>query len=143
MAKAIKFKSWSDTAVSTVNFKMTTKYTDLGAPDAKKSIIGIICNFNKGSVNTTNSHAFFALRFMYRTSLDESFKQLLVMNNSYQNNNANQSIEIVKNLPIPLKDVYNIQIKLEGLNIKNDFSVNDIGIIFRKYRDTNVVSLNE
>ena len=65
------------------------------------------------------------------------------MNNSYQNNNANQSIEVVKNLPIPLKDVYNIQIKLEGLNIKNDFSVNDIGIIFRKYRDTNVVSLNE
>ena len=144
MARAIKFKSWSDTAVSTNNFKMTTKYTDLGAADAKKSILGIICNINKGSTNTANSHAFFALRFKYRTSLDSSFRTFLVINNSYQSaTNKSNSIEIVRDLKIPIRNIYNFQLKIEGINIKNDFSINDVGIIFRKYRSTKIASLNE
>ena len=143
MAKAIKFKSWNDTSTSTSHFKMTTKYTDLGVPDSGKSILGIICNINKGSVNSASSHAFFALRFNYRTTLDENFKPLFIINNSYQNNNPNQSLEIVKNLSIPIKNVINFQLKIEGINIKNDFRLNDIGVIFRRYRDTTVARFDE
>jgi len=143
MAKEIKFKTWNDIATSTSNFKMTTKYTDLGAADAKKSILGIIINLNKGSTNTNTSNAFFSLRFKYRTNLDENFGTLITINNSYQNTNQTQNVEIVKYLPKPLKNIYNFQLKIEGIAIKNDFSINDVGIIFRKYRDTRIASLNE
>ena len=143
MAKAIKFKTWSDIAVSTSNFKMTTKYTDLGAPDAKKSILGIICNINKGSINTTTSHAFFALRFSYRKSANDNFSTFFTLNNSYQNTSTSSNIEVIHYLNPIIKNIYNFQFKVEGINIKNDFSINDIGIIFRKYKDTNIANLNE
>ena len=143
MAKAIKFKTWSDIAVETSFFKMTTKYTDLGAPDAKKSILGIICNINKGSINTANAHAFFALRFSYRTDTDKNFATFFVLNNSYQNTSTSSNIEVINYLNSPLKNIYNFQLRVRGINIKNDFSIEDLGIIFRKYRDTSVVTLDE
>ena len=44
MAVRLNFKSWDNTPSYSKNFQIVSKYTDLGVPDSKKSILGVIFN---------------------------------------------------------------------------------------------------
>ena len=43
----------------------------------------------------------------------------------------------------PIKNIQHIQLRIKGIGIRNDFGINDIGLIFRTYRDSNTVNFDE
>ena len=144
MAQQLVFKTWSDSNTYTKNFKMTSKYTDLGSPDGKSSIIGVICNIIIEDESTSTSSSSYNLLVKYRTSLNDSFKLLTTFNNINGTNHANKgSIEFIKYLEAPLQNISHIQLQIHGNGIRNNFGINDIGLIFRNYRSTNVANFNE
>ena len=68
---------------------------------------------------------------------------LATFNNVYYSGVENKgNIEIIKLFPEPVKNIHNIQLEIKGL-LRNDIGINDFGLIFRTYRDSNVVSLDE
>ena len=144
MPQPLNFKTWTDAPTFTSNFKMTSKYTDLGAPDSNKSILGVICNLSVGTESTTTSHSNFILQVLYRTSLNDKFNFLTDFSNSYiaGKNNKGQ-IEEIRMFDKPIKNVLHIQLQLKAIVMRNDFGINDIGLIFRTYRDSNTVNFNE
>jgi hypothetical protein len=144
MAEQIIFKTWSDNNVFTNRFKMTSKYTDLGSPDGKSSIIGVICNIIVEDESTVTSPSSFNLLINYRTSLNTSFKLLTSFNNVTASNHSNKgAIEFIKYLSSPLKNISHIQFQIQGYGIRNNFGINDIGLIFRNYRSSNIANFNE
>lgn len=144
MAEYLNLKTWDSSSSYSNNFKMTSKYTDLGNPDNNKSILGIILNLSIGTESTPSSHSSYRIFIKYRTSVNDSFKNLITFNNSYSQSYVNKgTIKTIKYLRTPLKNISNIQLQIKGQNIRNDFGVNDFGLIFRTYRDSTVVSLDE
>ncbi len=144
MATQLIFKTWSDNNVYTKNFKMTSKYTDLGSPDGKSSILGVICNIAIDDESTSTKASSFHLDIKYRTSLNKSFSLLTTFNNITASNHLNKgSLEFIKYLDKPLKDISNIQLQIKGNGIRNNFGINDIGLIFRNYRSSNIANFNE
>tara|TARA_R110000824_G_scaffold240151_6_gene428803 strand:- start:773 stop:1207 length:435 start_codon:yes stop_codon:yes gene_type:complete len=140
----LNFKTWDTTSSWSSNFKMTSKYTDLGSPDTKKSILGVVCNISIGTESSASSHSTFNFVIKYRTSVNSSFKNLMLFNNVWHSSKTNKnSIEIVKLLNRPIKDIINLQLQIKGFGIRNDFGINDFGLIFREYRSSNIVSLDE
>ena len=80
----LNFKTWDTTSSWSSNFKMTSKYTDLGSPDTKKSILGVVCNISIGTESSASSHSTFNFVIKYRTSVNSSFKNLMLFNNVLQ-----------------------------------------------------------
>ena len=143
MAEILTFKVWDDNNVFTNTFKMTTKYTDLGSSDGGKSIIGIMLNLSLEKESTSLRPATYEINIMYRTSLNDKFKFLTSFSNYYGTGHNNLgSIEITKNFK-PVKNIKNIQLQIKSVGIRNNFGINDIGLIFRTYRSINKVNLNE
>ena len=144
MAEQIIFKTWNDSNVFTNNFKMTSKYTDLGSADGKSSVIGVICNVILDDESTSASASSYYLSIKYRTSLNDSFKLLTRFNNIYGTGHTNKgSLEFIKYLTVPIKNISHIQLQIQGYGIRNNFGINDIGLIFRNYRSTNIANFNE
>tara|TARA_R100000808_G_C2150315_1_gene159036 strand:+ start:2394 stop:2831 length:438 start_codon:yes stop_codon:yes gene_type:complete len=144
MPQPLNFRTWTDEPTFTSNFKMTSKYTDLGSPDAAKSIIGVVCNLSVGTESTTTSHSNFILQVLYRTSLKDKFEFLTSFSNSYIDSKANKGhIEEVRILDLPLSNIMHIQLQLKATVMRNDFGINDIGLIFRTYRDSTIVSFDD
>jgi len=144
MAEIVNFKVWDDNNVFTNSFKMTTKYTDLGAADGGKSIIGVMLNISLEKESTSLRPATYELNILYRTSLNDKFKYLTSFSNYYASGHINLgAIEITKNLKPPIKNIRNIQLQIKSVGIRNNFGINDIGLIFRTYRSINKVNLNE
>lgn len=140
----LNFKTWDTTSTWSSNFKMTSKYTDLGHPDSKKSILGVICNVSVGTESTASSHSTYAFVVKYRTSINSNFKNLALFNNVWHSSKTNKgNVEIIKMLPTPIKDIINLQLQIKGFGIRNDFGINDFGLIFREYRSSSVVTLDE
>lgn len=144
MAEQIILKKWDDSNVFTKNFKLVSKYTDLGSPDGKSSILGVICNVIVENESTSTSASTFNLVIKYRTSLNDSFKLLTTFNNINATNHTNVgAIEFIKYLTTPLQNISHIQLQIHGSGIRNDFGINDIGLIFRNYRSSNIAKFNE
>ena len=95
---------------------------------------------------TASSHSAYNLTIKYRTGPANNFKFLTYFNNVVVPGNAaytnKKTIEIIKYLPIPIKNIQNVQLQIIGL-LRNDIEINDLGLIFRKYRDSNTVRLDE
>ena len=140
----LKFKTWSDEPWITSNFKMTSKYTDLGTPDTKKSILGIILNLSILSSTSSDNHTIFNFNIYHRTSTTSGWKPLTSFNNTYTSDIDNSSsMELVYMLTNPISGLVNFQLQIRGTYIKNDVGINDMGIIFRKHRDSSTVNFDE
>ena len=123
---------------------MISKYTDLGSADGKKTLLGVICNVSVGTESTTSSHSTYAFSISYRKGINSPFRFLALFNNIYKSSLTNKgNIEIVRMLPEPIKDILNIQLQIKGYGIRNDFGINDLGLIFRTYRDSSTVNFDE
>ena len=123
---------------------MTGKYTDLGSPDGKKSILGVILNISVENESTTSAPSTFAFTINYRTSLNSNFRKLVNFTNYTASSHSNKgAIEHVSYLPKPITNISNIQLQIKGLSLRGDIGINDIGLIFRDYRTSSVVNLNE
>ena len=143
MAQKLLYKTWDDKSNYSSKFKMTSKYTDLGSPDGKKSILGVICSISIGIESTATSHSTFAFVVRYRTSLNDNFKFLAMFNNIYvPGANNSGSLEKIKMIN-PIMDIRHIQLQIIGNGICSEFGINDLGLIFRTYRDSTTVNFDE
>ena len=145
MAEDLNIKTWNNSSSFTSNFKMTSKYTDLGKPDSKKSILGVMLNLSVKEESTTASHNTYNVVVKYRTSVTGDYNILGIFRNIYSPTNSNKgNQEIIEILPVPIKNILNIQLQIRGHSIRGDFGINDFGLIFREYRTgSNIVTLDE
>ena len=144
MANLINLKTWDTNSSYSNNFLMTSKYTDLGNPDSKKSILGVILNLSVGTESTLSSHSSYRIIVKYRTSPNTNFQPFLIFYSCYFEGNVSKgSIQTIKYSNPPIRNILNIQLQIKGINIRNDFGINDFALIYRTYRDSNVVSLDE
>ena len=144
MAVRLNFKSWDNTPSYSKNFQIVSKYTDLGVPDSKKSILGVILNVAVSTESTASRHSSYIFSVNYRKGMDDNYRHLATFNNIYKSSFANKgNIEIIKLLSVPIKNIINIQLQIRGHGIRNDIGINDFGLIFRTYRDSSVVRFDE
>ena len=126
MAEILHLKSWNTSDVNSNKIKMVSKYTDLGSPDSKKSLLGFIFNMSIPRESTATAHSTFHITVEARTGLNNPFR-----------------LEIVEMFKSPIRDIQFVQLRISGRGAR-DFGINDIGLIFRKYRtDSTVTSLDE
>ena len=110
MAVRLNFKSWDNTPSYSKNFQIVSKYTDLGVPDSKKSILGVIFNVAVSTESTASSHSSYIFSVNYRKGMDDNYRHLATFNNIYKSSFANKgNIEIIKLLSVPIKNIINIQ----------------------------------
>ena len=139
MAVRLNFKSWDNTPSYSKNFQIVSKYTDLGVPDSKKSILGVIFNVAVSTESTASSHSSYIFSVNYRKGMDDNYRHLATFNNIYKSSFANKgNIEIIKLLSVPIKNIINIQLQIRGHGIRNDIGINDFGLIYRNLRTTSV-----
>ena len=50
--------------------------------------------------------------------------------------------EYIEYLKRPLRNIGHIQLQIKGIGIRNDFGINDIGLIFRTHRDSSIVTFD-
>lgn len=143
MAQIVSLKQWNEQPTFTNNFKMISKYTDLGSPDGRKSLLGIVLNISINTPSDAVSPSLFNFIISYRTGPDSAFKFMDNIHNytlsSYDNDG---NIEVLHIFTNPIKNILNIQLKIAG-QLVNDIGINDFGLVFRTYRDSNVVSLDD
>jgi len=143
MAERLNFKSWDDSPFYSKSLKIISKYTDLGVPDSRKSILGIIFNVAVATESTAASHSNYSFSVSYRSGMDSPFRYLATFNNVYSSTISNEgNVEVIKMLSAPIKNIINIQLQIRG-HCRNDIGINDFGLIFRTYRDSSVVSFDE
>jgi hypothetical protein len=143
MAQSICLKEWNTEPKFTNAFSMVTKYTDLGSPDGKKSLLGVIFNVAVSTESTSTSRSVYHFSVSYRTGPTETYRFLTSFNNCYIVNTSNVgNQEYIKFFPTPVTNIQNVQLKINGF-LRNDIGINDIGLIFRTYRTSNVASLDE
>ena len=144
MAERLNFKSWDNNPSFSRNFKIISKYTDLGVPDSRKSILGVIFNVAIATESTAAIHSNYAFIVSYRKGMDSPFRYLALFNNVYSSTISNAgNAEVIKILSAPIQNITNIQLQVKGYGIRNDIGINDFGLIFRTYRDSSVVSFDE
>ena len=129
-------KTWEYKNQSTDRFKIITKITDLGSPESKKSILGIVVNTTQASVASA-----YNLKVSWRHAVDLPFNDLITISRTYDST-VDQTTETGLNHrlmfePPAVKDIKNLQLKIEG-SVQGDFGINDISLIFRKYRTSSV-----
>ena len=129
-------KTWEYKNQSTDNFKIVTKITDLGSPEAKKSILGLVVNTTQKTAAST-----YNISVSWRNGVDKSWEHLTSISRAYDSTVAqstNQGLQHkIMFQPPAVKGITDLQLKFEG-NIQGDFGINDISLIFRKYRTSSV-----
>ena len=143
MAQSISFKQWNKDVSFTTAFNMVSKYTDLGSADGKKSILGVILNIAVNEESTSTAPVLYNFGIWYRKGPKDTFRYLQFFNNIFISGTDNEgNVEIVKLFNNPIKNIQNIQLKITG-QLNGDIGINDFGLIFRTYRESNVESLDE
>ena len=142
MAQTISFKQWNKDINFSSSFNMVSKYTDLGSADGKKSLLGLILNISVNEESTASDFKIYNFIVNYRRGPQDTFRLLGYFNNlaAVGSNQGNQ--EIVKLFNNPIQNIQNIQIQIKG-QLNGNIGLNDFGLIFRTYRESNVVSLDE
>tara|TARA_Y100001963_G_C6618066_1_gene370351 strand:+ start:31 stop:468 length:438 start_codon:yes stop_codon:yes gene_type:complete len=134
--KDVTLKLWDSSPQSTDNFSLITKFTDLGEPTSRKSILGFYINyFFSNKFTTGTAHSFptnIEYKLAYRTDLSQSFTNIITHSNNMENSQLS-NFSVIHDIT-PIK-VDNIQFKIYSYNIQtNDFGINDFGIKFRVHR---------
>ena len=136
----ISLKKWNSNPQNTYNFKIVTKLTDLGSPDAFKTLLGFYLNINKKSHYTNASVSSIMLSISYRESTGDEWHGLTTIT---AGNNITGTALIEEIFSTPIKKLKHIQIKIEGGFVKGNITINDFGLFYRKYRGSGVSDLNE
>tara|TARA_R110002012_G_C11357744_1_gene580450 strand:- start:218 stop:646 length:429 start_codon:yes stop_codon:yes gene_type:complete len=135
-------KKWDKTPVRSNDFNLVTKFTDLGTMDGQKSILGIIVTITQDTLST-NTDVVYRLTVRYRISPNHQFQslgELLVTNTDGYNPQGVRQYRLM--LENPIKNIHNFQLQIHGL-VDGDLGINDIAIVYRKYRDTAESDLDE
>ena len=153
--KGIILREWDYNPYSTENFKLVTKFTDLGSPDTKKKIYGFYCNVSFNPLAKTEYsadpflqdtlHVAYLFTVFYRDNPDSQWTVLGEVKNNFKTkrhvsfknklNNVYYSQDIVS--------VANVQLKIESNLINGGFGINDFGLIYRSLRTTSVEKHDE
>ena len=101
-------------------------------------------NLVRSTSNTSTSIADAAFNIWYRSEPVSNFNILT----SFTSSDMGDSIGNIHLEREPLrfnKDIVvdNIQLKIEGLNIKGDYAINDFGLIFRTLRSTSSKKMDD
>ena len=132
---------WDSSPKTTYDFKIVTRITTLGSPDEMKSILGFYINTNQKDFWTASTPTGHMMRVDYRSDTGDAWKHFASVNNSAGSRGTKFYKYI---LPTPIKNIRQLQLKIEAQGfLKGDISINDFGLIFRKYRDTSASSLDE
>lgn len=153
--RSIILREWNEEPLGTQNFKLTTKFTDLGTPDTSKNIYGFYCNISQDltieKLAGTNpfsesfNSAAYSFSFFYRGNPSTTWNLLGIVENSFKSKND-------INLQNKLNNVYymqhtvpvvNIQLRIISNYINAGFGINDFGLIYRVLRDTSVEKNDE
>ena len=120
------FRQWTNAPTVTNNFHLVTKLQNFDSFYSKKSILGYILNF-------TNSNRLddAVLTLLYRTGENGSWFSLGFLHIRSGNVGVRQFKKIFK---LPIKNAVNFQLKIKG-RTNGDIALNDITILYRKYRD--------
>ena len=137
--KVISLKKWDSSPRNTYNYKLVTKLTDLGSPDAYKTILGYYFNINKTSNYDILSSVSIYMSISYRTSTGDSWHSI----GDSPTISARGTTLIENIFTTPIKNIKQIQLKIEGGWIKGNISINDFGFFYRKYRGSSASDLNE
>ena len=134
----ISLRQWNHEPHETQNFSIETKITTLGTPDTMKTILGYFLNIRQNTVSTNLNPAFFTIQLSYRTSLNNNYVSLGELSNILGGNSTNtdRSIEKIVKFSSPIKNVRQIQLKLEAPLLQGDININDFGIMYRTVRDS-------
>ena len=119
--KNISLMTWDSSPNNTYRFKLITRITTLGSPDELKSILGFYINTNQETLWTSTTPTGHMLKISYRT---DTGNQWIAIDDA---NNSNGTIGTRE---------------AQGF-IKGDVSINDFGLLYRKYRDTSASTLDE
>ena len=136
-----KLSTWEYKGQYTENFKIVTKITNLGSPEAKKSILGLIINTIQ---ETTES--VYTLHIEWRGSINGRYRTLTNISNTHDSTDGqltNVALEHRHMFAPPIvKGITRIQLRITG-TIAGDFGINDISLIYRKYRESLTSVLDE
>tara|TARA_R100000808_G_scaffold13572_1_gene32800 strand:+ start:868 stop:4875 length:4008 start_codon:yes stop_codon:yes gene_type:complete len=124
-----KISLWDMTGQETDDFQIVTKSTDLGDSRSYKSILGVVVNAVE-----TKTDSSYSLQIEWREGPGYDWDTLTDISNSDVNrtNEALTHSHIFK--PPSVKGIKSIQLRIKG-SIQGDFGINDIGLIFRKYKN--------
>tara|TARA_R110000824_G_scaffold110418_1_gene258388 strand:+ start:6898 stop:10989 length:4092 start_codon:yes stop_codon:yes gene_type:complete len=123
---------WDYTGQTTEDFVIVTKVTDLGDPRSYKSILGLIVNCVQSSANST-----YTLQVEWREGPGKDWASLdTITNVATANTIAALNHQHIFN-PIAVKGIRTVQLRFTG-NIEGDFGINDISLVFRKYKTDNI-----
>ena len=120
--------SWEESQ-DTGYFRVVTKVTDLGDSETYKSILGLTIN-----VVQEDTASAYSLGIYWRESPAKEWVTLENIANATSDDSTQNDVN--HNFvfsPPAIKGIKSIQLKIEGL-AEGDFGINDINIIFRKYR---------
>lgn len=139
--KSTTLRVWDETPQNTRFLKLTTKLSDLGSPMSKKSILGFYMNLRQESRFDSMNKAYHLINVFYRTSSSSSF---LPLTSFFGKPLAlqPQSMYVEKILRNPIQNLNNVQLKITGI-VKGKFSINDFGLLYRKYRDISASTHDE
>ena len=131
--KSTTLRVWDETPQNTRNIKLITKLSDLGSPMSRKSILGFYINLRQEAKFDSLNKAYHFIEISYR---DNSSSEFLPLTSFFGKPFAlqPQSMYIEKILTNPIKNLNNVQLKIIGI-IKGKFSINDFGLLYRKYRE--------
>ena len=151
----IILREWDHNSYTTENFKLVTKFTDLGSPDSMKKIYGFYCNisFNPASKHEHTASPFkpdinnfaYSFNLSYRDNPDSDWNFFGNVSNTFKTQNRNSLSNKLNNVYYnnDIISIVNIQLKLESNYIYGGFGINDFGLIFRTYRDSSLVNFDE
>ena len=129
MARELTLRTWDSEPQNTQYFKLTTKLTDFASPDGYKSLLGFYINTNRKILSTDLfANVRYSFIISYRRSTGNSWKTLAQIHKFM--------------FPTPITRIRQIQLKIQAPVLKGDASINDFGLIYRKYRDSSVSSLD-
>ena len=138
----LSLRKWDSSPKNTSDFEMITKFTDLGSMDGKKSVLGIILNVSNKNVPTLSPPAMHQFKIYWRKHPDEGWNYFCEFGLAYDGTNDYSGQRVIRKMSKPpIKNISNIQFRIKG-NIRGDFGINDLGVLYRTYRDTSESELN-
>tara|TARA_R110002020_G_scaffold227539_5_gene438163 strand:- start:178 stop:576 length:399 start_codon:yes stop_codon:yes gene_type:complete len=125
---AYHFRQWDETPATTNDYSLVTKLQNFENVYSKKSILGFILNITDASENDS-----YLFNLSYRTGENGSWLPLGVVNKRSNEGVGTSSFKRIFGTPI--RGVVNFQLSIKG-RVKGPVAINDISIIYRKWRDT-------
>ena len=134
MATVGQLRLWDETPQITRNFVLETKLIDFGDMYSKKSISGLTFSVTENATSTST----FAITVYYRERIQDNWLAFAMFNNTGSSTSNNYNVSFS-----PIQNLENIQLKIQVHYVDGSFGINDIGLIYRTYRDSTTERFDE